>query len=187
MLTDAKLRALKLSVKAYKVADSGGLFVQVSKVGTLLWRFKYRYNGQEKLLSIGQYPAINLRELLLAEFVDQQRGRARSRWRAWHASVLAEVCLINAEQRKLVGLLTKTGSMSRGEKSGDRLVRSPILDSMSMLAALCQQLLRTAGLGTAKSESDTHGAAEAEAKDRYSNESRNAPHLSLLAGFGSTN
>jgi len=61
-LTDAKLRTLKAKEKPYKVADYDGLYINVSKAGSKLWRFKYRYHGKEGLLSFGPYPAISLAE-----------------------------------------------------------------------------------------------------------------------------
>lgn len=59
-LSDAALRALKPSDKAYKKADSGGLYILVQPAGSRLWRFKYRLHGKEKLLSGGAYPAVGL-------------------------------------------------------------------------------------------------------------------------------
>lgn len=44
----------------YKLFDSLGLFLLVTKAGTRSWRFKYRYGGKEKLLTFGQYPEITL-------------------------------------------------------------------------------------------------------------------------------
>lgn len=61
-LTDAEVRALKGKGTPYRVADGGGLYVQVSKTGSRLWRLKYRYDGREKLLSFGPYPLVSLAE-----------------------------------------------------------------------------------------------------------------------------
>jgi integrase len=61
-LTDAKVRALKPKDKAYKVADYDGLYVNVSKSGSKLWRFKFRLDGKEGLLSFGKYPDLSLSE-----------------------------------------------------------------------------------------------------------------------------
>lgn len=61
-LTDAKIRALKPKDKAYKVADYDGLYVNVSKSGSKLWRFKFRLDGKEGLLSFGKYPDLSLSE-----------------------------------------------------------------------------------------------------------------------------
>ncbi len=35
-----------------KLNDGGGLFLQVSKAGTPLWRVKYQYGGKPKLYAI---------------------------------------------------------------------------------------------------------------------------------------
>ena len=59
-ISDAKLRHLKPKTKTYKVSDFDGLYVAVTPNGSKLWRFKYRVDGKEKLLSIGAYPAISL-------------------------------------------------------------------------------------------------------------------------------
>ena len=71
-LTDAKIRNLKPKPKPYKVADFDGLYVYVRTSGSRSWRFKYRIDGVEKLLVIGDYPAITLAE------ARQARDLARS-------------------------------------------------------------------------------------------------------------
>jgi integrase len=52
------------NLKPGKHFDGGGLFLLVSDAlpPTKLWRFKYRFAGREKLLSIGKYPEVSLRE-----------------------------------------------------------------------------------------------------------------------------
>ncbi len=59
-LSDIKIRNLKSKTKTYKISDFDGLFLAVNPNGSKLWRFKYRVDGKEKLLSIGAYPAISL-------------------------------------------------------------------------------------------------------------------------------
>ena len=59
-LSDIKIRNLKPGDKAYKVSDFEGLFVLVKVSGAKSWRFKYRIDGKEKLLVIGDYPAVTL-------------------------------------------------------------------------------------------------------------------------------
>ncbi len=46
----------------YKLYDELGLYVQVTANGGKWWRFKYRYAGKEKLLSLGTYPDVSLAE-----------------------------------------------------------------------------------------------------------------------------
>jgi integrase len=69
-LTDIKIKALKPGIKpdktptkkSYKVSDERGLYLEVTPSGSKLWRFKYRIDGREKLLSVGIYPDIGLKE-----------------------------------------------------------------------------------------------------------------------------
>ena len=62
MLNDLKIKSAKPEEKDYKLFDEKGLFLHVKKSGGKLWRFKYRFEGKEKLLSIGSYPEISLAE-----------------------------------------------------------------------------------------------------------------------------
>lgn len=59
-LTDLKIKNLKPRDKPYKVADFDGLFVSVQPSGSRLFRFKYRVDGKEGLLSFGRYPDVSL-------------------------------------------------------------------------------------------------------------------------------
>jgi integrase len=59
-LTDTRIRNLKPEKKPYKVADGGGLYLQVTPNGSKLWRMRYRFGGREKLLSFGAYPEVSL-------------------------------------------------------------------------------------------------------------------------------
>jgi integrase len=60
LLTDAKIRGLRPKDKQYKVPDGGGLYLHVTPAGGKLWRFKYRFGGKEKSLSLGVYPDLKL-------------------------------------------------------------------------------------------------------------------------------
>jgi len=62
MLTDLKIRNLKPRQKAYKVFDGGGLYLEIEPNGSKLWRYKYRYRGKHKTLSLGKYPVVTLSE-----------------------------------------------------------------------------------------------------------------------------
>lgn len=69
-LSDIKIRSLKGGIKqdgtatskAYRVTDEKGLDIEVKPSGSKLWRFKYRFGGKEKLLSVGIYPDVGLKE-----------------------------------------------------------------------------------------------------------------------------
>jgi integrase len=59
-LTDIAIRNAKITEKAYKIYDGGGLFIEITPSGGRLWKLKYRYAGKEKLLSLGKYPVVSL-------------------------------------------------------------------------------------------------------------------------------
>lgn len=64
-LRDAQIRMLELPAKAYKLFDGGGLFLHVTPSGRY-WRYRYRYAGKDKVLSIGVYPRIGLKDARMA-------------------------------------------------------------------------------------------------------------------------
>jgi len=59
---DTKIKNLKPKEKAYKAADSGGLYLLVTPSGGKHWHMKYRFpkGGKEKLASFGSYPLVSL-------------------------------------------------------------------------------------------------------------------------------
>ena len=61
-LSDTKLRNLKAKEKAYQVADSRGLFVEVMPGGKKAWRLRYRLNGRQEKVTLGEYPSYTLAE-----------------------------------------------------------------------------------------------------------------------------
>ncbi len=61
-LSDTAIRNAKPQSKPYKAYDSGGLFIIVTPAGGKWWRLKYRFAGKEKLLSLGVYPEVGLKE-----------------------------------------------------------------------------------------------------------------------------
>lgn len=62
MLTDVAVRKAKAQDKDYKLFDSGGLYLFVAKTGSKSWRLKYRFAKKEKVLTIGPYPLVSLKE-----------------------------------------------------------------------------------------------------------------------------
>ena len=61
-LTDKALRAIKPQDRIYNVADGDGLSLEVWPNGGRYWRFRYRFAGKAKRLSLGVYPEISLKE-----------------------------------------------------------------------------------------------------------------------------
>jgi integrase len=61
-LTDTIVRNAKPRLKPYKIYDADGLFLLITATGNKWWRMKFRYGGKEKLLSLGVYPEVTLKE-----------------------------------------------------------------------------------------------------------------------------
>ncbi len=61
-LTDTAIKNTKASIKTIRKYDSGGLYLEIPPTGNKRWRFKYSYIGKEKLISLGVYPEVKLRQ-----------------------------------------------------------------------------------------------------------------------------
>jgi integrase len=61
-LTDTAIRKVKPGEKPVKMFDERGLFLLVTPSGGKWWRFKYRFDNKEKLLSLGVYPDVGLKD-----------------------------------------------------------------------------------------------------------------------------
>ena len=56
------VKGAKPKEKRYRLYDTNGLYLEITPKGGKLWRLKYRYAGKEKLLSLGTFPTISLKE-----------------------------------------------------------------------------------------------------------------------------
>jgi integrase len=72
-LCDFDCRNAKPREKAYRLHDSGGLYLDVKTTGKKIWRLKYKIYDKEKLLTIGNYPKITL--IIAREKRDQAKER----------------------------------------------------------------------------------------------------------------
>ena len=63
MLTDpdCKNAVCTLGAKRERLADSGGLYLEVSPAGSKRWFWKYRKDGKEGRMSLGSYPGVGLK------------------------------------------------------------------------------------------------------------------------------
>jgi hypothetical protein len=57
-LSDTAVKNSKPKKKKFKIADERGLYLLVQVNGSKYWRFKYRFDGKEKLLALGVYPDV---------------------------------------------------------------------------------------------------------------------------------
>jgi len=101
-LSNAAVKAARPKSRAYKLFDERGLFLFVTPTGLRSWRLKYRIDGREKLLCLGQWPDMQLVDArdraeevrgLVVQGVDPSGRKHRTAQictfemaaRAWHA------------------------------------------------------------------------------------------------------
>jgi integrase len=60
-LTDATAKQASAKDKDYKLSDGGGLYLLVKTNGSKCWRYAYRFDGKQKTLALGIYPAVTLK------------------------------------------------------------------------------------------------------------------------------
>lgn len=110
--------------KPNKLSDGGGLFLLVQPTGSKLWRQAYRFDGKQKLLSLGPYPQTSLSEAraareankkLLAQGIDPsaQRKLERSSAQASRLSTFQAVADEMIEKHRRDGNDEKTLAKKR--------------------------------------------------------------------------
>ena len=94
-LADTFIRHVVANGKVQKHSDGGGLFLYVTSAGKKSWRLAYRFAGRQKLISLGPYPSVSLREArekredakkLLREHIDPSQARRQAREAAAEAA-----------------------------------------------------------------------------------------------------
>jgi integrase len=60
-LTDKAIKNAKPGKKRVRLFDERALYLELSPTGGKWWRFKYRFDGKEKRLSLGVYPDVSLK------------------------------------------------------------------------------------------------------------------------------
>jgi hypothetical protein len=62
MLTKLLIDNTKPDTKPRRLADGRGMYLEVAPTGGKWWRFKYRFDGKERRISLGVYPDVGLAE-----------------------------------------------------------------------------------------------------------------------------
>ncbi|EHU47927.1 integrase domain protein [Escherichia coli DEC2E] len=71
-LTDTKVKNARPAEKAVKLTDGFGLYLLLHPNGSKYWQLGYRFDGKQKVFSIGVYPAVSLAD------ARQRRDEAKS-------------------------------------------------------------------------------------------------------------
>ena len=127
-LTDVQVRNAKSADgRAAKLFDGGGLYLLVSESGTKGWRFKFRFDGKEKLMSFGTYPEVSLSEArdkrseakkLIAQGIcpAEERTRVKQEKEALWAHTFEKVALEWHEKQAHLAAKTRTMHERRFER-----------------------------------------------------------------------
>jgi len=60
MLTTRKLETCKPAEKPVRLFDTAGLYCEIAPKGGKWWRFRYKFRGKEKRISLGVFPTVSL-------------------------------------------------------------------------------------------------------------------------------
>ena len=61
-LTSEQIRNVKPGNKIIKLFDGWGMYLLVTPKGYKWWRLKYYFEGKERLLALGVYPQVSLKQ-----------------------------------------------------------------------------------------------------------------------------
>jgi Arm domain-containing DNA-binding protein len=107
-LTDEGVQKAAALNKPYKLFDARGLHLLVMPEGGKWWRFRYRFGGRAKTLSMGVYPDVSLKEArvrrdaarrILAQRIDpgvirrEEKAREKAERLALKDSGMVSVCV----------------------------------------------------------------------------------------------
>jgi hypothetical protein len=68
-LTIREIDNAKPAGKPYKMTDGGGLCLLIAPSGAKLWRWRYYFEGKEKMMAFGEYPLVSLKDARELHFV----------------------------------------------------------------------------------------------------------------------
>lgn len=87
-LTATQINQAKPKGKLYRLSDGRGLYLEVPANGSKRWRFRYRFGDKGKMLSLGVYPDVSLKQArdsreafrsLLAQGIDPAESRRQEK------------------------------------------------------------------------------------------------------------
>jgi len=94
-LSTAKIQNATAQKKTVRLFDGRGLYLEIAPTGSRWWRFKYRFAGMEKRISLGVYPDVGLKKArdrrdemrkLVADGIDPSAARKQQKLMALDAT-----------------------------------------------------------------------------------------------------
>ena len=62
ILTVLSIKKAKSKEKQYKLTDGEGMFLRVYPIGSKYWKLQYCFEGKQKILSLGVWPQVSLKQ-----------------------------------------------------------------------------------------------------------------------------
>ena len=172
MLTQLAITAAKPRDKSYKLSDGAGLYLLIETSGSKLWRFRYFFDGKEKMLSLGAFPEVTIvmararrdqARATLAEGIDPARQREQDRIAASIASkntfgVVASEYIVRLVSE---GVADSTVSKNRWllQKLAGPLIDRPIAEiTPAEILAILQRIEKSGRRDTARRLRGTIGS-----------------------------
>lgn len=182
MLTDTRIRATKPLERPYKLPDERGLVLLVTPPGGRLWRLRFVLNGSERMMGLGAWPDVSLkdarerrdaaRKLIAAGIDPVQKRRAETNaaaetfeavareWLAGQHKVLAASTYAHQIARLETYVFPRVGSVPVGELTAPQLLAAlrrieakGVGETAHRVRALCSQVLRFA-IASGRAERD---------------------------------
>lgn len=207
-LTDTAARTAKPKAKLYRVSDTLGLSLEITPNGSKLWRFRYRFAGKPKMISLGAYPSITLaraRELRdaarsqVASGVDpSQHKQAQKRaleaaiytfemladeWHAYSAPRWADATVQKARAYLDKDIIPAIGKRPLAEISRPDLVdlvrRVEGRGAMNVAGKVRQWLNQIFRFGLARGVVETNPATDLDVVAAHTPPARHHPHIPL--------
>ena len=61
-LTELTIKQSKPKDKQYKITDGEGMFLRIYPNGSKYWQLQYWFEGKQKILSLGVWPEVSLKQ-----------------------------------------------------------------------------------------------------------------------------
>ena len=119
-LTELQVRSASPRSKVSKLSDGGGLQLWVTPDGAKRWRLAYRYGGGQKLLAIGVYPSVGLKEARAAR--EQAKRLLANGFDPSEAKKQAKIDRANAAENTFAAVAAELVDKKRREGKADLTV-----------------------------------------------------------------
>jgi integrase len=120
MLSDRLVRAAKSSARLIKLSE-GGLQLWITPEGAKYWRFAYRFDGKQRVLALGVYPAVSLKDARTAR--DLAKRELAAGYDPHHRRKLSRLAAKAAAKDTFAAMAAAFLERKRAEKKAEGTLR----------------------------------------------------------------